>query len=230
MRVIHVVNRILSKKHFEESGKRYVSALTRDTVIERVTEYLKVFNWEVPPDFKLEHVRFNKSHGSWDVRWRRFSGQYPWDEHTTETETMVAEIDEKDGLLFIVNHSCFPPPKNLEVKVTKDQAVARAWEYVGSTRHLALILLHSGYVATKLKSAELKVAAPRFRLDPKGTKFIQDVAVPKETRLCWVVTIYIENPKTKNDALQIGLPGIPVIYVEAATGEVLGFDLDSSYE
>jgi hypothetical protein len=236
MHVIHVVNRILSEQLYEKKKMQHVSTLTRDAAIERAREYLKEFKWEVPPDFKVGDVKYNKHRGSWVIRWHRFTAQYDWDEFASESpESMVVEFQETDGLVFIVCHSCFPPPKSLEVKVTKEQAIAKAWKYVEIAQHLAMV---SGYVATKLKSCELRVAAPQCRLDSKGTGLVEECTVPRETRLCWVVTIYIKDSKKEEHAFKddkgnrfyLCLPGIPVIYVDAATGAVLGFELDCSGE
>lgn len=230
MRTIRVSNSIMFDKYDSYKAqqsrtkieqKKATTTLNRDAAIERAKKYLKVFHWEVPTDFKLSKVEFDKWFISrWQVTWKRFSGQYEWDELSARAQCVSVVFHEVDGLDAIFRESCFPPPKQTQVRLTKDQAISKAAPYVEIAQHTAAV---SGYVATKVKSCVLRVAAPEYKLRLPEKELYPEIGVPKETRLCWVVTFYIENPKTKNDAYQIILPGIPVIYIDAATGDVFGF-------
>lgn len=218
LQVLSVLNAALSHKHYSEKDGMHAPALNQDAVLKRVGEYLKVFKWDVPPDFKVESVRFNKYHGTWTVTWNRFTEQYPWDEEPGQR--MGVEFDQKEGLVGIHNSSCFPAPRSLELKVTKEQAIAKAAAYVETAQHIAFV---SGYVATGVESCVLRVAAPRYKLQFFGKRISREEDIPKETRLCWVVLFKLENPKTKNNEFQIAFKK-PAIYIDAATGELFGFN------
>ncbi|MBI5686293.1 MAG: hypothetical protein HZC54_14565 [Verrucomicrobia bacterium] len=218
LQVLSVLNAALSHKHYSEKDGMHASALSQDAVLKRAGEYLKVFKWDVPPNFKVESVRFNKHHGTWAVTWNRFANQYPWDEEAGQR--MGVEFDQTKGLVCIYNCSWFPAPRNLELKVTKEQAIAKAATYVETAQHIAFV---SGYVATGVESCALRVAAPRFKPQFFGKKIALEENIPKETRLCWVVLFKLENPKTKNNEFQIAFKR-PTIYIDAATRELVGFE------
>ncbi len=68
--------------------------------------------------------------------------------------------------------------------------------------------------------AELLIAAPNWLLDPKRAVWLRDKP-PEETRLCWVVT-FTSVYTGKEDPGTMAVPPMFIVYIDAATGEIVG--------
>jgi hypothetical protein len=70
-----------------------------------------------------------------------------------------------------------------------------------------------------MESAELRISVPNWLLDPARAVWIREKP-PEETRLCWVVrfrtTDTVDRRSMKLTPVEI------LIYIDAATGEVVG--------
>ena len=233
-----VVNRFLSHKYDSLEAKRHpptdlqtTPALDSAAAIERAKEYLKVFEMPLPPTSVQPDAKFNGTHKScWTIRWRRFSGQYVWDweygSGTTPSETMWVNFHEKEGLEGLGSGFCCPEPKSLEVKLSKEEAIAKAEKCVPLVQRTPVYLARrmDGFVVKTVLSCELKVAAPNWLLDPKRATWIRN-SVPNETRLCWIVQFTTRDTKEHKDAegkIHTLMAPIITIYLDAATGEVVG--------
>ena len=230
-----VVNSFVRWEYKPPSGWQETATLTREAAIERAKEYLKIFKIDVPPGYKLEEAnfgRYGEEHSCWQVSWRRFSGPYQWDWYSLGTESVFVDFYEKEGLWGLYSCRCdCPEPKRLEVKITKEEAIAKA------TRSVPLVQrnpsyrssMRDGFVAKSVKSCELLVSAPNWWFDPKRCTFMSVGKAPTETRLCWKVeleTIDSKEEKRRRKG-ELGpqdslIAPEMTIYIDAATGEAVG--------
>ena len=208
--------------------------LTRQVAIERAKNYLRIFKIDVPPNYKLHDVEFNRNWIScWDVSWWRYSGKYPWDCYgggTAVSENVDVGFHEKDGLLLVRSRGCCPEPKSLEVKISKAEAIAKATRCVPLLQKTPIYrsALRDGFVVKKVLWCELMVSVPNWWLDPE--RAVDDPqGPPSETRLCWKVEF--ETKDSKEDErrrkgelgpdMSLAAPEM-TIYIDAATGEAVG--------
>jgi len=230
LRFVGVVNKALFQKLQEATTQQSVPTIELGAAVERARGYCEAFKVQVPSDFKLTDVQFNTSEKScWKVRWRRFVGQYVWDDHE-ESESVVVVFHEKDGLLTLGNDSCQPAPKSVDVKLSSEQAINKASKYVSLLQRSPFYLRarQGGFVATAVKACELRVAVPNWLLDPNRAALHRD-GPPVETRLCWIVRFEtidaIEQRRNLKNSdgkpITFLAPAIS-IYLDAATGEVVG--------
>ena len=241
MRWESVVNSFVRWEYKPPSGWQNTPALTRDAAVERAKEYLKIFKVDVPPDYKLEEPNFGDSGGGaqgtscWRVLWLRFSGQYPWDGSTLGMETVLVEFYEKEGLVNLADCRCnCPEPKRLEVKITKEEAIAKATRCVPLVQRNPVYssFMLGGFVAKSVKSCELLVSAPNWWFGPKRCTYMSVGKAPTETRLCWKIKILTMDSKQEErrrkgelgpqDSL---IAPQMTIYIDAATGEAVGADV-----
>lgn len=239
LRILSIENRCMFDKYDSREAIKHsptlqtTSTLNSTDAVERAKEYLKVFKMPLPPEFREPDVRFNYIKKSrWEVRWHRFSGQYAWDDGragaggTVTGETVWVIFHEKDGLQSLGNGSYSPEPKRLEVKFSKEEAIAKAEKCVPLVQRTPFYRdrRRDGFVTKTLMSCELKVAVPNWLLDPKRATWIGNNA-PKETRLCWIVRFETRDTKERKDeqgkTYKLMSPQI-TIYIDAATGEVVG--------
>ena len=238
MRWESVVNSFVRWEYKPPSGWQETPTLTREAAIERAKQYLKIFKIDVPPDYKLEEPKFGKygeGHNCWWISWSRFSGKYRWDEDTLCMESVSVNFFEKEGLAGLSSCRCnCPEPKRLEVKISKEEAVAKATQCVPLVQRNPSYrsTLRDGFVAKSVKSCELLVAAPNWWFDPKRCTFMSVGQAPTETRLCWKIEILTMDSKQeeRRQKGQIGpqdslIAPQMTIYIDAATGEAVGADV-----
>ena len=226
----------LNWKYKPPSGWQRTPALTRDAAIERAKEYLRIFKIDVPANYKLTMANFESGEHCWRVCWGRFSGQYLWEwERSLQSETVFVDFYEKEGLAGLSSCRCnCPEPKRLEVKISKEEAVAKATQCVPLVQRNPSYrsTLRDGFVAKSVKSCELLVAAPNWWFDPKRCTFMSVGQAPTETRLCWKIEILTMDSKQeeRRQKGQIGpqdslIAPQMTIYIDAATGEAVGADV-----
>ena len=106
--------------------------------------------------------------------------------------------------------------------VSKEAAIAKASKAVPLIQRSPYYLQCRlpGFVASGVHKAELLIAAPNWLLDPKRAIWLRD-KLPDETRLCWVVTFTSVYAK-KTDPDEMLIPPLFLVYIDAATGEVVG--------
>ncbi len=106
--------------------------------------------------------------------------------------------------------------------VTQDAAITKASKVVPLIQRSPYYLQCRlpGFVVSGVLKAELLVAAPNWLLDPKRAIWLRDKP-PEETRLCWVVAFTsVYTGKTEPGELLV--PPVFLVYIDAATGEVVG--------
>lgn len=229
LRVHAVLNRILFERLQDETDRQTVPVLDPAAAIERARRYCKVFEMEVPPDFKLTDVNFDKIHRScWVICWTRFSGEFRWGDEVDSSDAVGVVFHERYCLQSIRSFGCWPPPKSLDVMVTREQAIAKAGKCVTLLQQTPFYrrCRSDGFVVKALKSCELTVVRPNWLLDAKRATLTRE-GPPKETRLCWVVQFTAVDGKSeeRKDAqgrrYDLGSRDF-TIYIDAATSEAVG--------
>lgn len=192
--------------------------------IEKGKSYLKKLDLTLHQDMILKKVQFNKDHPScWEVRWGPNYGGYEYDDFVASYEqSMVVIFHEKIGFRGFATKASFPSPKNTVVKLSKEDAVRRAEKaapLVMRTPYYQMCRVQ-GFKVSGLDKAELLVSAPNWLLDPERAVWIRE-KIPEESRLCWVVTLLTVDTVKRKDGMKPIPPKI-VVYVDAATGEIVG--------
>ena len=227
MRWVGIVNSFLCNEYKPPSGWQKTPTLTREAAVERAKEYLKVFKIEVPQDYKLTKTDFGGGGtGCWRVLWCRFSGQYPWDDESLGSETVFVDFYEKEGLSNLSAGSCnCPAPRSLKVKISKEEAIAKATRYLNRTWYDHLYKVMGQTVVTSVGTCELRVSAPRLGAPAEGDK-LSEGQPPRETRLCWKTdlgTMSTVGYKNKNSTNKHA--GEVVVWIDAETGAVMRSEL-----
>lgn len=241
MRWVSVVNGPVFNKYGGTSamtnspGAQTIPTLSREAAIQRAKEYLRVFRIDVPPDYKPDVVDFNEwFRFGWHICWHRFSGQYSWDCYdaasSTSSESVDVKFHEKDGLACLGSDACCPAPKRLVVKISREEAIAKATRCVPLLQHSLFYRERrlDGFVVKSVRSCELRVSAPDWWFDPKRAVFIRH-GPPPETRLCWKIWFETMDSKLEERRRkgQLGLTEYLMspemfIYIDAETGEAVG--------
>ena len=239
MRWVTVVNCFVQGEYKPPSGWQTTRTLTREAAIERAKEYLKVFKIDVPADYKLAEANFGEGpegHSCWRILWCRCSGQYFWDcDNSLGSETVMVSFYEKEGLAGWSSHGCnCPAPKRLEVRITKEEAIAKATRCVPLVQRSKVYhsSMRDGFVAKSVKSCELRVSAPNWWFDPKRCTYMSVGQARTETRLCWKIKLETMDSKQEERRRkgQLGpqdslIAPEMTIYIDAATGEAVGADV-----
>jgi hypothetical protein len=233
MRLVGVVNCFLTHKEYEHSlVKQTHSALTREAAVERAKEYLKIFKIEVPPDYKLLEADFGGDRpGRWHVLWRRFSGPYPWDGRSLNWECVFVDFYEKEGLVVVSANGCnCPAPRSLKVKVSKEEAIAKATRYLNRTWYNRVDGCVGKTVVTEVGTCELLVSAPRLGVLAEGDRQ-SDGQPPRETRLCWKTQLgTLSTSDYKNKKGPGSKHGAEVlVWIDAETGKVMREEVQISF-
>ena len=190
LRLVSVVNCLLDPTKKPPSGWQEIPTLTREAAIERAKEYLKILKVEVPPEYKLTEASFGDLglQGCWRVLWRRYSGPYPWDDDSRLWEYVFVDFYEKEGLEVVSAHGCnCPAPRSLKVKVSKEEAIAKATRYMTRPWYDRRSRVEAKSVVKSVDSCELRVSAPRWgaRAERAVMEAMSEGQAPRETRLCW---------------------------------------------
>ena len=233
--LVGVVNGYLCRHYTPPMGWQKKATLTREAAFERAKDYLKIFKIEVPSDYRPAEASFHDSGEGdcyWWIVWSRCCGQYLWDISTLDSETVVVQFYEKEGLARLYNESCnCPAPKRLDVKISKEEAIEKATQCIPLLQRTPIYLScrRDGFIAKSVISCELLVSAPNWWFDPKRATYLQSGVVPKETRLCWKVMFETMDSKQEERRRKgelgptesLAAPKM-TIYIDAATGEAVG--------
>jgi hypothetical protein len=209
-------------RHIETNATQRVPTLTVGQAVERAKRYLVDLEVVLPTNAVLKRVLFNSDFKSvWEVRWAVQAGGFAYDEFLRDDPTVVVLFHEEHGFCVYGNDVFFPLPKSTAVKISQEDAILKASKVaplVMQTRFYRDARA-SGFKVTGVESAELKIAAPNWLLNPARAIWIREKP-PEETRLCWVVrfktTDTVDRGKMKLSPVDI------LIYIDAATGEVVG--------
>lgn len=216
----HALDRALAKSLAGPSAPK----LQITEVLSMAMTYIKLVGTRIPSNCVLKEISFDRNYPHcWEVRWEPEYGGFTYDDFDS---TLVQSI----GVVFyedygFAGYGCdlnLPPPKNVLVKLSRAEGVLKA-------EKAAMILMKSpvfltrrseGFVVSGVLNAELKISAPNWLLDPSRAVWHRDAA-PAETRLCWRIKLETRDASKRQDALLPVRP-VVVIYVDAATGEVVG--------
>ncbi len=160
----------------------------------------------------------------WIVHWEPSDVGYRYDDFLENiySPCIGVSFSEKYGLVYFGNDPFPPPPKTTEVRVQREDAIFKAEKavpFVMLTPYYQQCRL-PGFKVSGVKSAELRIACPNWLLDPARAIWIWD-SPPKETRLCWIVRFTTVDTVKREEGMKPSSPDI-LIYVDAATGEIVG--------
>lgn len=212
------------ERYIKTNGVQNIPAMSISEALSQAKRYLADLEIVLPTNCVVRKVSFNDNYRSnWEVRWvLTDGGGYLYDEFSPiEDQTIVIVFHEKYGFCGYGSDICFPPPRSTEVKVSKEDALLKASKVASLVMQTPFYrsARASGFKVTGVESAELRIAAPNWLLDPARAIWIREKP-PEETRLCWVVrfktTDTVDRGKMKLTAVEI------LVYVDAATGEVVG--------
>jgi hypothetical protein len=217
---------LLKKPEFRQEKPH----LSDSEVLASARRYLDTFHIPLLPETQVK-ITYNEIWPfCWDIRWHRCIQGYPWDDSdSSRDENVVVTFHEQFGLMIAANTVFSPAPKSLKVSVTREEAIGKAMANVPKVMGTPYYreLRADGFVADKVESCELKVAIPNWLLDPQRAEWLPE-KFPEETRLCWVVwvstvdTKAADRPKAKNGTVvKLICPKI-LLYIDAATGEIVG--------
>lgn len=204
-----------------------------EQALDQSRDYMNRFGIEIASNkYVLKDINFGETYPyCWRVRWERVEGGFPYDDFTeVHAQYIVTSFHETLGLVQYARNTLAPSPESLNVVLTAKQAIGIAKKCVPLVQRSLFYrrARTDGFVASSVESCELKIAVPNWLLDPAKAVWIFDKP-PKETRLCWVVRLTTVDSiadkrglQDKNGkSLKLIAPDI-VVYVDAATGEVVG--------
>jgi hypothetical protein len=210
------------EKHIDTNTVQKIPTLTIPEAVSQAKRYLADLEISLPTNCFVQSAQFGiNQHSRWRVTWGVEAGGYSYEESATEEQTMVVVFHEKHGFCSYGQTIHAPPPKSTEVKVSKEDAIARASKVAPLVMQTPFYrsARASGFKVNGVRKAELKLFAPNWLLDPARAVWIWEKP-PKETRLCWVVTFStrdtVDRGKTRLFPVDI------LVYVDAISGEVVG--------
>ena len=210
-------------EHKDQTQK--IPTLTFDQAIAKARDYLKIIDFTLPPNYRLDKFDFNVSNPSiWTIRWQRYAGDFAYD-NTNQLLSNYASISfhETLGIGNCAIQSFLPDPSSLVVKVTSEEALLKASKVVPLIENTPYYQKGrvSGFVVKSLKEASLRVVVPNWLLDPHRATWIHS-KIPDEVRLCWVIRFTTVNSRPEPDPKYSLVPPEIIVYVDASTGEIVG--------
>ena len=194
-----------------------VPELSMTEAVKTAKHYLELLGIPLKSNMVLSSCSFNDSHTkhSWSITWVPTAGGYPYDTaDPVHIQFLSVTFNEKYGFLGFYMQDDWPPPKSTEVRITREEALEKA-EQVTS------LMLTNGQPTYKMRTLEeiaLRVYLSHWTLDPENER------PSPETRLCWMVHFVRVDIRTGKTGT--GMPGTNPyylwIYVDAATGEIVG--------
>jgi hypothetical protein len=225
-------NKVLSR-YIRTNDTQTVPALSLEQAYAQALRYLDIFGVKIDSRAALAKLYWGSETpppegiaAIWYVVWVPTDGGYPYDEFVKDFYNPCIGIcfSEKYGLVSFTNALFPPPPKTTEVRIPREAAIFKAEKAV------PLVMLTPyyrqcrmpGFKVSGVKSAELRIAYPNWMLDPARAIWPWD-GPPKETRLCWIVRFITVDTVEREKGIKLFPPDV-LIYVDAATGEIVGAD------
>lgn len=164
----------------------------------------------IPDDFEFTEIRLNKMQGTWYGLWtRKYSG------FAYENDSILIQIMAMEGEFYTFSKTCLGSPCLVDVKVTKEEAIAKGWEKIGKYfDDEKWKTLKKEY---EVKAAELKIIQPNVFLG-----FVISMWKNSDSRLAWVIEYAPIKEPDADKRLEIGYHDRFVIKIDAATKDFLG--------
>lgn len=199
--------------------------LSTDEALRTARTYLRRLNLELPSDAHLHRITYSQHRAYWCVVWsKREKGYEYFDPQGGEdSESIGVSFHEEYGFERYWYGMYLPSPTNLTVKIDAEEAARMAAPYAPKILKVPFYRAwHPGaFKIAGVKSAKLKIVAPNWLADPSRAIVLRDYkspdGLPKYTRLAWVVTFETADADIKENR-----GGEIYVYVDAATGEILG--------
>ena len=222
-KLIQLSNCLLSR-YLRTNDIPYVTSLTTNQVIAQAEKYCDIIGCPLPATMNVREVSFHKAERNcWVVRWTPTINGFPFDEFVKlYSQHVTVHFHERYGFVWYSSLSDWPPPQSTEVKIAKEDAIAKAAKAVPliqRTPYYRQCRL-PGFVVSGVHQAELLIAAPNWLLNPKRAIWLRDTP-PDETRLCWVITFTSQYAKETGPDEILFAPAF-IVYIDAATGEIVG--------
>ena len=223
-------NKVLSR-YIRTNDTQTVPTLSLEQAYIRAIRYLDIFGVKIDNRATVEEMSWGSETqytwgitSIWRVVWVPTDGGYRYDEFVKDfyNPCIGVSFSEKYGFVSFSQAPFSPPPKTTEVRIQREAAIFKA------ERAVPLVMLTPyyqqcrlpGFKVSGVKSAELRIACPNWLLDPARAIWIWD-SPPKETRLCWIVRFTTVDTIKREEGMKPAPPDI-LIYVDAATGEIVG--------
>lgn len=193
--------------------------------------YLELLDIKVNEHAELSELAWGNDGGRdeygipsvWRAVWRPSYGGFKYDDFLKDIYYPRIQVffSEQYGFLSF-SRTPFPPaPKTLEIRVSRKDAVFKA------ERAVPLVMMTPqyrqcrmpGFKPIRVKNMELRVAAPNWLLNPVRAVWLWEKP-PEETRLCWIVRFATADTVDRGEMKLI--PPDILIYIDAATGEIVG--------
>jgi len=215
-------------QYIQTNETQCVPSLSTEQAHEQALRYLDILGVSLDKRAVLSKLSFGDKEWErefmWIVNWEPSDGGYRYDDFLENiySPCIGVSFSEKYGLVYFGNDPFPPPPKTTEVRISREAAIFKAEKAV------PLVMLTPyyrqcrmpGFKVSGVKSAELRIACPNWLLDPARAIWLWD-SPPKETRLCWIVRFTTVDTVEREKGIKLLPPDI-LIYVDAATGEIVG--------
>jgi hypothetical protein len=201
-----------------------IPSLSIAEAAERAKQYLDILGIALPANHVLYSARFNSDQGmsplSWALTWGPSDSTCRYDESPV---SCAVGFHEKLGLLYARSMRSISRPSSEEVKITREQAIFKAEKaapIVMQTPFYRQCRL-PGFNVKGVRSAELLISRPNWLLDPERAIWAREPPT-EETRLCWVVVFETVDTVRERPRSFKPIPPDIRIYIDAATGEIVG--------
>jgi len=219
-----LLNNCLLDRYLRTNDNSCASVLNTNQVVVHAEKYCNMIGCPIPAKMKLREISFNQEKSNcWTVRWTPSINGFSFDEFgQLYAQHVTVNFHEKYGFVSYSSLSDYPSPKSTEVKIAKEDAIAKASKAVPLIQRSPYYLQcrRPGFVPSGVHSAQLLIAAPNWLLDPKRAIWLRDKP-PDETRLCWVVT-FTSVYTGKADPSEVLIAPAFLVYIDATTGEIVG--------
>ena len=222
--------RIYNKKlidHVNTNAVQKVPTLTMTDAVREARRYLDLIGISLSTNMVLKGCLFDGSYYkySWTIAWEPTVGGYTYDTVMEPYVQFVSVVfNERYGFLRFYMQDYWPPPKSTDVRISREEALAKAERAAPLVFKTPMFLArngHSDYKVRTLEEIALRVYPPNWALDPKRAVWTRD-RPPAETRLCWMVHFVTVDVRTGKTGQHGDNPQYVWIYVDAATGEIVG--------
>jgi len=212
-------------EHTKTNGVQSAPELTVGEAVHRARGYLDILGIEVPAHMSLAGANFNATYDTtncWSIIWLPRVNGYQFDSLFCR-QIIHIQFHERLGLIEAGIQDYWPLPKSTEIHFSCEAAILKAEKVaplVMETPFYRQCRL-PGFKVEQLKNVQLLISAPNWLLDPKRAIWFFDKP-PEETRLCWVVVFETVDTVPARPRNFKPMPPDIRIYIDAATGEIVG--------